>query len=330
MSVENDKDKDYKSYIQQKHSGFGVETRTLEDAMQEGLGLSVLGFNRIIAGENNEVYDIATPDGNYVLRISRSSRTRFLTEKWALDEIQKKNIPAPRMLFIGEIEDKEEALKFCIESKVPGIAMSELLEAGQLTNKQIASINFEVGSTLAQIHSVIPRGFGKFAEPGIGKYTGWRDLVLKYSEHEREETIVLANKAGISREQIDLAIDILGNHEAVYSDVTPHLLHFDFAPKNILINVDGSVSSVIDFENCMSGDPMYDLAWSAYFDQDSQSLRDGYASVSSLPDDYVLRQKLYGLRIGLDLVRWFAIENHNIGMAHSRIKMEESISHFRG
>jgi len=328
MSIENDKNKDYKSYLQQKHSGFGVETRTLESALQTGLGLSVVGSSRIVAGENNEVYDITTEQGSFIIRFSRSSKTRFQTEKWALDEIEKKGISAPRMLFISEIEDKGEELKFCIESKVPGIVLSELLELGQLTSDQIDGINFQAGTVLAQIHSIIPQDFGKFAEPGAGKYTSWRNFILKYSQNKREETVALAGKAGISREQIDHAINILENHEDVYEDVKPHLLHFEFTPKHILVD-NSKFSGIIDFENCMSGDPLYDLAWSGYFDWDSQPLRDGYASISPLPTDYLTTRKLYGLRIGLDLVRWFALENHIIGMAHSKVKMEENISYFQ-
>lgn len=327
MNVLIESENDYKRYLEQKHSRFGVKAETLENVMQEGVGLSVVGANRIIAGENNEVYDIATRDGNYILRISRSSRTRFLTEKWALDEVHKRDIPAPRMLFIGETVDNEETLKFCIESKVPGRSLSELLHAKQLTREQINCINFQVGSILARIHTITPKGFGKFAEPGRGKYANWIDFVLKYSLNEREETIALAERANIKREQIDLAIGLLEKHHEIFRNVSPHLLHFDFSPKHILVT-DGKVSGVIDFENCMSGTQMYDLAWNAYFDGDSQSFRDGYASISGLPHDYFMVQKLYGLRIGLDLVRWFVLENHNLGMAHSRAKMEESISYF--
>jgi len=73
---------------------------------------------------------------------------------------------------------------------------------------------------------------------------------------------------------------------------------------------------------------VYDLAWKAYFEEDQPSLEEGYLSVSSLPDNYVEKQRLYGLRIGLDLVRWFALENHTIGMEHARRKMKECLSFF--
>jgi hypothetical protein len=69
-------------------------------------------------------------------------------------------------------------------------------------------------------------------------------------------------------------------------------------------------------------------SWKEYFNEGSQSLIDGYGSVSKIPNDYKNLFNLYGLRIGLDLIRWFVIVNNRIGMTYSKVKM--SSTHFLG
>ncbi|MEK7497354.1 MAG: aminoglycoside phosphotransferase family protein [Patescibacteria group bacterium] len=327
MAAKDEKrDHQYKQYLKEKHASFGVKPEIVKDIVLKAIGVELDNLERVVAGEVNEVYDAQTSEGRCIVRISRGKETRFLAEKWALDKAREAGVPAPNMFFVDEVMDNGKKLKVCVENKLPGVAMNELVEQDKLNDEQIEQINLEAGEILARIHSVIPQGFGKLYEGGMGSKKTWADYMLKhYNDKRNDELYTFAEKVGISRDQIDKAIDILKDHEYIYKTVTPHLLHCDFGPKHFLIT-DGQITGIIDFENCMSGDPVYDFAWKNYFGEDT--LKEGYLKLAELPDDYELRVKLYGLRIGIDLIWWYVAENHTTGMAHAKKKMEELLKYF--
>ncbi len=326
MATSDQKDGQYKQYLKDKHSSFGTDAEVVNEIVVKATGIQPNELNRVVAGEVNEVYDVDTNDGNYIVRISRGENTEFLSEKWALDKSREAGVPAPNMFFVDEIEDKGKKLKVCVENKIPGSPMNELVDQGKLTKEQIKELNIEAGMTLAKIHSVTPKGFGRIHEGGIGKSESWTLAVTRpwYGDNT-DQLYEYAGKMGITKAQIDRATAILNEHSNIFEAVTPHLLHCDFGPKHYLVD-NGHLAGVIDFENCMSGDPVYDFAWNKYFGHDS--LKEGYLRIADLPEDFDLRIQLYGLRIGLDLIWWYAVENHPTGMIHAKKKMNENLEYF--
>ena len=328
MATKDQKDDQYKQYLKEKHAGFGTDPEVVKGIVAKATGVETdsITINRVVAGEVNEVYDAQARDGNYIVRISRREDTEFLAEKWALDKSREAGVPAPNIFFVDKIKDKGKKLKICVENKLPGTPMNELIETGELTDGQIRELNVEAGMFLAKIHSVVPRGFGRIHEGGVGRSESWgmsitrpwyRDQIGKLHQY--------AERIGITKGQVDRAIAILNEHGDIYEPVTPHLLHCDYGPKHHLVS-NGRITGIIDFENCMSGDPVYDFAWNDYFGHDS--LKEGYLRVTDLPDDFDLRLKLYGLRIGLDLIWWYVEENHPTGMIHAKKKMDELLKYF--
>src|SRR5262249_32278643 len=80
----------------------------------------------------------------------------------------------------------------------------------------------------------------------------------------------------------------------------PALLHGDLGSHNVF--TDGaSITALIDWEDCLSGDPVFDIAFWATFhpERRHQAFLDGYRSESPLPGDFAVRFWLYFLRIAL-------------------------------
>jgi len=320
------KDDQYKQYLKEKHAGFETSSEVVKDIVVKAVGVEVIKLKRVVAGEVNEVYDVQTKDGDFIARISRGKDTEFLAEKWALDRSREAGVPAPNMFFVGEIEDKGKKLKVCLENKLPGTPMNELIDSDELTIDQTRDLNIEAGMFLAKIHSVVPRGFGKIHEGGVGKSESWGiSITQPWYKDQVSQLHQYADKIKITKGQVDRAVTILNEHSHVYETVIPHLLHCDFGPKHFLVS-EGHISGILDFENCMSGDPVYDFAWNSYFGHDS--LKEGYLKAAKLPDDFDLRIQLYGLRIGLDLIWWYVEENHPTGMMHAKKKMDEILEFF--
>jgi aminoglycoside phosphotransferase (APT) family kinase protein len=326
MVVKKENNDSYKKYLEQKHASFGTKTEVINDIFANALGTEVQEINRIVAGEVNEVYLVQTKDGNFILRISREKKAKFLAERWALDQTREVGVPAPTMLYVGEIKASNETLKVCVENKLPGEPLGEESTKAKLTEQEIKNIGYEEGELLAKIHSIKTSGFGKLKAGGVGELNNWSEYVLKHFNRGNNDGLIdQAKQIGISKDQIELAIATLKKYEAVYTIATPHLLHGDYGPKHLLIK-DGHIVGVLDFENCMGGDPVYDFAWGRYFDHTTP--KEGYLAHTSLPDDFELRVNLYGLRLGLDMIWYYVAENHTTGIVHAKKKMIENLKYF--
>src|SRR5262249_51720235 len=122
--------------------------------------------------------------------------------------------------------------------------------------------------------------------------------------------------------------------DGLLDGVEPVLLHGDLSGRNIF--TDGvAITAVIDWEDCLAGDPVFDLAFWATFHQDERhgALLDGYASVRPLPADFDARFWLYYLRVALsktvqrhrfgypDRVPGFPPASHRIGKALARLDL---------
>jgi len=320
-------DDKYHTYLKQKHSKFGVSPEVVEASIKKAIGSEVSESSRVIAGEVNEVYDVKTEKGSFIVRISHGDEDRFTPEKWAIDKAREVGVPAPEVLLIDEVEDQKKKVRVAVESKLPGKSLGD----SQLPQDETRKIVVEAGEILAKIHSITPKKFGRLHEGGIGGHESWESYMLRLRQQQVKGLLKSAQKAGISKDQIDKALQILGDHIEQYQGVTPHLLHGDYGPKHILVE-DGQVSGILDFENATSGDPIYDFAWWSYFGKKRPSiewLKEGYEKVAELPNDFELRLRLGRLRLGMDMIWYYDHEGHELGMKAARINLQEDLEYFQ-
>ncbi len=324
--MSNDKKDIYQQYLEDKHAKFGVERAIVEGIIEKATGDKSEEVERVIAGEVNEVYDVTTQGGNYIIRISRGQGTRFLVEKWALDKSREAGVPAPNMFFVDELEDSGQSLKICVEGKLPGTPWNEIKKTKDPTDEEKREIVLQAGELLAKIHSVVPQKFGDLSEGGIGRYDTWEEYMTTPPHHDEVEQLYkYAEQVDLTKQDVDRVIEILRQHTDIYRQITPHLIHGDYGPKHWLVQ-NGRITGVIDFENCKSGDPMYDFGWKSFFG--SEIMIEGYERVTSLPDNFELRKMLCTLRVGFDMVWYYPEQNHPTGIVHTTGKMKELLAYF--
>jgi Ser/Thr protein kinase RdoA (MazF antagonist) len=91
--------------------------------------------------------------------------------------------------------------------------------------------------------------------------------------------------------------------ESIYRisrDVRASLLHGDLGHHNVFS--DGQhITAIIDWEDCLCGDPVFDIAFWGTFCRDYMldPFLKGYRTIRQLPGDFELRYWLYYLRIAL-------------------------------
>lgn len=326
MSGEDTKnDNTYHQYLEQKHSKFAVNPSVVEDAVRKATSKAIEERKRIVAGEVNEVYDVQTEDRNLIVRISREEENRFIPEKWAIEKSGETGVPVPEVLLVDEVEDNNKKMWVAVETKLHGESLDRITDLPEASIKQITE---QAGEILAKIHSVTPRGFGRIRKDGDGDYDSWESYMLHSLRPQQVKgTLESAKKAGIPATQVDQALRIIGDNSRLFEDVAPHLLHGDFGPKHILVS-GGLITGIIDFENCKSGDPMFDFSWWSYFGNNRPSiewLKSGYEKVAKLPPDFEKRVLVGRLRLGMDMIWYYDSEGHDLGIKLAKENLEKDL-----
>jgi aminoglycoside phosphotransferase (APT) family kinase protein len=102
----------------------------------------------------------------------------------------------------------------------------------------------------------------------------------------------------------DRLLAVFAAHKPLFDQVTvPHLVHWDYHFENIL-QQDGHISGILDFEWALCGDPTLDLRQERQWEETCPGSRDfvyaGYTAHRALAPDHALRVKLYTMLQNLD------------------------------
>ena len=195
--------------------------------------------------------------GEIVLRVSPGGAPwspGFEGEHWALKQCSKKDIPVPEILTFGTVQTELPTLcQYLLVERIPGKPLKEQLH---LRRKEIKSYYKEAGYLLSKIHTIKTKGFGPLKSKGKGSFNSWEEFILRHIS-TRLLNYLLENRI-INESLRNRIFDIFNSEEAYLELKSPVLLHGDFSNNHIFIDK-GRVSGIIDFEDCISGDPLYDL-----------------------------------------------------------------------
>lgn len=171
---------------------------------------------------------------------------RLFVETWALKTARGRGLNVPVVLDYSRDEEGHET--FAME-RIQGVGLNEVQDEAVL-----ADCMFQVGEQLAALKNV-SSGFG-WVNPDteLGTYESWSEFLVEYAiiyatglveegllEASLEQKLVEQLRA----ENLDLA--------------TPMLVHRDIKWGNLVLDKTGKVF-LIDWENAMLGDSLYDVA----------------------------------------------------------------------
>jgi hygromycin-B 4-O-kinase len=175
-----------------------------------------------------------------------------------------------------------------VTHRLPGVTLEALLpeDAARLTGA-VHDAWVALGKT--DVSAI--GGFGDFEASGNAPADTWRDVLLAtldFAEPEDDALVVATYKALVDR-----------------CPEKRSLVHGDFGSNNVLAH-HGTVTGVLDWEQAMVGDPLYDVAnvrfWATYLPcMDVQAAHFDHA-LAGLPG-YEDRVRCYALRIGIEEAR---------------------------
>ncbi|HEX6848825.1 MAG TPA: aminoglycoside phosphotransferase family protein [Chitinophagaceae bacterium] len=228
------------------------KTTLAKKVVKHHFGTSLKKIEFKPAGKSNFVFDVETKEGSFIVRIatSKAKLDHFMKEQWATHKAKEAGIPVPDILEVGH---QIIPFPYMLQQKIEG------KEAMDHPNR--LKILNHLGKYARIIHSIPTEGFGpvfNWSKNKLSRKKTWIEFIekelrvadgLKFLEkHE-----ILSKK---KLRKLCTEFDRIKKWK-----VTPSLNHCDLRLKNVLVDDDGTIKAIIDWENCASNcAPYWDLS----------------------------------------------------------------------
>lgn len=303
----------------------GVTKRQIRELLSSKLNREISEVERAKGGLINDVFFVKAGGEELVLRVSPNEgpgHPGFEGERWALEECSKAGIPVPKVVGFGQIKASlPKPCQYLLITKIPGEPLLSSLpkKIAYFLNpeekERLKDLVEEAGGVLKKVHQIRPRGFGNLGVGGEGTYSTWREFLEgKY----KTDNLVgyLTGRRLITKKTGEKLKKVLTSEKNRLELASPALLHGDFYYDHIFVH-EGKISGTIDFEDCLGGDPLWDLArWELYEElgvnlKNAKSLFDGHQETLSTEE----RRKMtfYKIYQALPLIWWWLEERREWG-----------------
>lgn len=194
------------------------------------------------SGLTNYVFAINHIDGQFVIRISPEPErfNAFRKEWWATQHVRKAGVPSPEVLAVGNDIGPEP---YMITRRVTGVEATHHPKRPRIVH--------EMGRYAAIINSIKTNGFGSNFD--------WNDdpsTIRSWSEYLDQEYQLSQRLEFFATHQIlpetELAKLSRVIEETRTADVKPALNHSDLRLKNVIVDDDGEITAIIDWDECLS------------------------------------------------------------------------------
>lgn len=203
------------------------------------------------SGLTNYVFAINHVDGQFVVRISPDPERigAFKKEWWASQQARNAGVPGSEILAVGNDMGPEP---YMISRRVSG---------SEATNHaKRSSVVRELGRCASMINAIKTTGFGSNFD--------WNDEAPKistWSEYLDREYQLAQRLEFFARHKIvpETELSKLSRvmDETRSADIRPSLNHSDLRLKNVIVDEDGGINAIIDWEECVSAvAPQWELA----------------------------------------------------------------------
>ncbi|PTX91526.1 phosphotransferase [Opitutus sp. ER46] len=221
----------------------------------------------------------------------------FLVESHVLRLVREVGVLTPEVYGL-DASRGTEPFAWQVLERVPHPDLNHWYKAGQLDLERTAR---QIGAAVARWQAITPAGFGPFRSDVVatsGQLLGHHARYADYfTLHLDRHLMFLVGRDFLSSDEATAIRSEINDRRALLDLPSGCLVHKDLALWNVL-GTTTDVVSVIDWDDCIAGDPMDDLSLLGCF-HDGPTLSAtfaGYASVRPLPSDYCPRFWLHLLR----------------------------------
>lgn len=293
-------EQNFEHWLHQRHKSMQTPTHIIKEYVAKAMGVAPVGIVRHMAGVMNEVHKATLPDGTRVIvRISHWDDPRFEAEKWAIEAAAWRGVPTPKILLVENTVVDGKKRGFCIEEELPGTSLENHIHDGH--DDQVKKVIPHIGEMLGRIHATTVAGFGYLDAAGRGwPGVSFADVMLDLLDH-KERLIRAADYWNVPQQRMQHGLALLKSHKDYYDWDTPVLIHGDYKPAHILVH-EGTITGIIDFQECSGGHPAFDFArWEMYWGDriPVQRVMDSYSNQTLFDERYKVLFHLVTIRMAL-------------------------------
>lgn len=322
----------YQKYLEQRHQKFNTADSLIENVVKEATNSSIDTKQKLLKGEENEVYEIVTSSRKKIIvRIHRGDHNAFLAEKWAIDRCEKLGLPVPKILLIKSADVEDKKMYFCVQEFLPGDTLERgNIDYSKLDKKLLRKLINQAGEMLSKIHTISTQKVGWLDEKGEGIYES--ELIrfnrLKSKEEEIEKIFKALN---INPTIFNKILKILKDNLFLFEKYSYVLNHGDYSPKHIMVKED-KITGILDFGGvCSEPGGVYDFFWWDYWQENYlpvEWIKEGYANKKLFTGDFEALLRIYRINRGLELLHWYYLEKYMPAVKKAEKKLLKDLEYF--
>jgi len=276
-------------------------------AAEHALGVSPTGVHPLeVQGTFHRVFRLTGlgRTGRLILRANAANdflrEFTFYLDAWAGEASSKVGLPSVAVRHV-DLSRTIVPFDFQIIEECPG----RPLERFNDDEPRMWRLLRKLGRFVAKVHSISMSGYGLLDARPLASGTGpprgmretWAEYVLLNLAGHVEDC---ARAADLTAAAADTIFATFQRHAKCLNLSGAVLLHGDLGSHNVLTDGD-RLLGLIDWEDSVAGDPVYDIAFWATFHPPARhdAFLAGYREVRPLPDDFPIRFWLYFVRIAV-------------------------------
>lgn len=193
------------------------------------------------SGLTNYVFSVNHVEGQFVVRISPEPDKieAFRKELWATQKVREVGVPSPEVLVVGNIGSEP----YMVTRRVTGAEATH--------HPRRKHIVHEMGRYAAMINSVRTTSFGSNFDwtTNEPKHSTWDEYLDKELDVERRLRVFSQHEV-LSGRQVEKLRESVESTRALR--IEPLLNHGDLRFKNVIVDDDGQIVAILDWEDCLS------------------------------------------------------------------------------
>jgi len=254
-----------------------------------------ISFRRIATGKFNVSYFVNAGNESLVLRIAPNQNAVFVFyERGMMRQepdihelvLSRTTVPVPRILTYDDshtLIDRD----FLIMERLPGLPLTEAHSVSR-------NIVFrQLGEYLAQVHSLTEDRYGYLGahQPMVPQSTWVEAFEIMWNK--MIDDIIMVGY--YDQEESKMMRSLLDDYIAMFDRPTPaSLLHMDIWHQNILVDREGNITGLVDWDRALWGDPEIEFAVLDYCGISEPAFWEGYGQERDLVSDSArIRQFFY-------------------------------------
>ncbi len=242
-----------------------IEIGDVRQFLTENFSSEIKNLEFLKGGELSQVFSFDDEKGSYVIKIrktkaSTTGKNPFQKELLAYEYVKSRDntIPIPNIVEKGIFGfEKKRRILYCIVEKATGV------NSHLFPQERSEKADDNLARMLHNIHSIEiskTRGYGNWSNLQEAKLDSMSEHILDVIEGLR----IYTNKrfsTGIFEKDLYIKGSKRIQELVQFCSKHRYLVHGDYGYDNVLVDINGDISAVFDWEHSLFGDFAYDIAW---------------------------------------------------------------------